>query len=405
MSLLHNPPPTAWVLLSQAALGQDIGQALQARGWAVTRVYRGLYDVEETLQQGTPPPELLVCGLRFDDGDALRLMRQLSQRPRRPSLYLVTSQPQVVVQAASRLAEACRLRLLGVAPLPVSATMVADRIEAARCEPLPPALPAPQPVLSHPQAQLLLEQGQMLLQLRPTMRLAGRAITGFNALLAARNSDGTLLPAERLRAPLAEARLLDAALLQTSQQALDFLAACDRQRPGLRLGLELPLALLADPAFCHELQQRLAHAGVAPDRITIQTTDLDAASADAAAVLEQTGRIRMLGLRLGITWFGGPRLSAQQLMHLPMSQLTIASAPVEAAEQDRCARALLAAWALFGRALDLPIVAAGVTTPGQLAVASDVGCTHAEGPLLHEPMVANDALRWLARWPDFVWRP
>ncbi|HST64495.1 MAG TPA: EAL domain-containing protein, partial [Mycobacteriales bacterium] len=63
------------------------------------------------------------------------------------------------------------------------------------------------------------------------------------------------------------------------------------------------------------------------------------------------------------------------------------------------ARAIVRHTVLMAHALQMQVVAKGVETADTLALVDQLGCDHAQGFLLAEPMAADALTRWLAGRP------
>ena len=396
--------PLAWVAAADATLARGLARELMRRGWRVglvttraTQLLRGLKaDVLDAAL-----PQLLVCGLRFEDGDAFQLIRELGERAQSPALMLVSHQQRAVIRAALSLAEKHGLRVAGVSELPSEIGDIVDQSEKglrAFGNPLPPPR-KPLPPLTGEELQALLDNRRILPFFQPKMRMDTREVVGFEALMRAIDAEGRLVTPDRLIEPLVQHGLLGPATLQLTQQTVDFVAACLRQGMGISASINVSLSLMSDPVFCPALLSLVEASGVDPSWITLEITETEAMS-DLATVIEQTGRIRMFGFNLSIDDFGTAYSSFFHLSQIPFSELKIERAFVQDIHQDATKRAIVGACAHLGRSLGLHVVAEGVETADELRSIGDAGCSEAQGFLIARPMPAEQALGWLADLHD-----
>jgi EAL domain-containing protein (putative c-di-GMP-specific phosphodiesterase class I) len=341
-------------------------------------------------------PQLLVSGVRFDDGDAFQLISHLADMPDAPALALVSHQQRAVIRAALALASTRHVRMAGVSELPDRVEQIIQRTEDAMRalgNPLPPprlALPA----LNHLELQGLLDHSSIVPFFQPKMRMDTHEVVGFEALMRALDEEGRLITPDRLIAPLLTHGLLGPATLRIAQQTVDFVGGCLRQGMGISASINVSLSLMSDPSFCSALLNLVESSGVDPSWITLEITETEAMS-DLATVIEQTGRIRMLGFNLSIDDFGTAYSSFFQLSQIPFSELKIERAFVQNIHLDATKRAIVGACALLGREMGMQVVAEGVETAQELQGIETAGCSAAQGFLIARPMPGAHATLWL----------
>lgn len=385
---------TAWVVIADAVQADFIAHALSATGWAVPQVVHGVDQARALLALELPMPDVVVMGLRFDDGDGLRLIRDLGVLPGAPAIFVASRQQRAVLRAAHSLAEVCGLNFAGACEHPGDATAVATLLsayEVPSARALPPEMPAP---LYREQVCALMARDQLFPWLQPKVRLDTREIVGVEALMRGFEDSGALVTPDRLVPVLARYGLLEEATLRVARQTTDFVIRCLEEGMAISASINLSMTSLAKPDFCHKLEAVVLGAGLDPSWITFEITETDAMS-DVVQVVENTARIRMLGFNLAIDDFGTAYSSLEQLARIPFSELKIERAFVTGALRDPGKRASLSACAMLGRSLGLQVVAEGVETPEDLACIRQAGCTHLQGFLVARPMPIGQALQWL----------
>jgi EAL domain-containing protein (putative c-di-GMP-specific phosphodiesterase class I) len=393
------PAPVAWVAVADAPLARALAAGLGQRGWRVGLVTTQVGQVFRALRGGLGvrhEPQLLVSGLRFTDGDAFQLIRTLSEQAQAPALALVSRQQRAVIRAAQALATTHGVRLAGVSELPGDVPHILQRTEEAMQAlgtPLPPKRTA-LPPLDRAQLQALLDSGNVLPFFQPKMRLDTHEVVGFEALMRAMDEQGRLITPDRLIGPLVQHGLLGQATLRVAHQTVEFVGACLIQGLGISASINVSLSLMSDSQFCSALLSLVEASGVDPSWITLEITETEA-MADLATVIEQTGRIRMLGFNLSIDDFGTAYSSFFQLSQIPFSELKIERAFVENIHLDPTKRAIVGACAHLGRELGLQVVAEGVETPEELSGVKAAGCSAAQGFLIARPMPPTQAAAWL----------
>jgi EAL domain-containing protein (putative c-di-GMP-specific phosphodiesterase class I) len=394
--------PTAWIAVSDAAMVRAIARELMHQGWRIGLATTRLAQVHRAFADGAVAgPQLLISGIRFVDGDAFDLIRELHHCATPPGLLLVSHQQRAVIRSALALAGQLGLRGIDCCELPSPVTGIVQQalevLASAASASQRPARRSQAP-LDRAALQTLLDQRRIVPYFQPKMSVTTGEILGFEALMRADDTRHGFITPDRLIAPLLEHGLLAAATLQMAKQTLDMVADCLRQGWPISSSLNVSLSLMSDKAFCNGLLSLVNASGVDPSWITLEITETEAMS-DLATVIEQTGRIRMFGFNLSIDDFGTAYSSFFQLSQIPFSELKIERAFVSGMDTDPTRRAIVTACSELGKGLGLHVVAEGVETAGELACLRDTGCELVQGYLISRPMSGAAAKQWLAEQP------
>jgi EAL domain-containing protein (putative c-di-GMP-specific phosphodiesterase class I) len=163
-------------------------------------------------------------------------------------------------------------------------------------------------------------------------------------------------------------------------------------------GIELDLAVNVSPSqlaafdYCDDIADVLDRSGLPPTTLTLEITESQPI-ADLAAVVECLLHVRELGVGVSIDDFGAGHSSLEQFRRLPATELKLDQSIIQGSVDHAATR--------LSDALDeahqrgLRIVAEGVETHEQLALAERLGCHRAQGYLIGTPMSADDFVRWL----------
>lgn len=387
-------PGRAWLLSNDTAHVAQLESELGAEGWRVDLRLRSLQHLLLHLHCEAAPPDVLVCGLHFDDGDAFGLMRLLMHDPRAPALFLVLQQQQqVVLKSVLAMAGACNLKVAGCAERPLAAGQIAQALRSYRVA-VPARAPAAAPDLSAEALRSMLKNDRLQAWLQPQLRVDSREVMGVEAHLHGVAEDGTPVPPARLLPALKRHGLLEAATLALVRQTCGFLADCVQEGMPLSGSIKASMHSLSDPDFCVKLQRIVQDSRVDPAWITIEISESDAA-ADLPTVIENTARCRLLGFNLCIADFGTAYSSLTQLAQLPLSELKFDRSLVTNIDADATRRTIVASCAGLARGLGLRVVADGVETAAELRALQAAGCTEVQGSLLTPPMSMDAMRQWL----------
>ncbi len=389
---------TAWIVLDRESQRCELARALQETGWNVGALLDGVQATRALLATHPPIPNLIVCGLRFHDGDGMQLIRPLASLPRTPSLFLVSHQKQAVIRAAMGLAEALGINVIGFAERPADVNAI-RRLLAPFRHPIASAAHAPLAApLSGAELSALLKAAAVQAMFQPKIRIASGEVCGFEALMRLQAADGSLINPDRFISALALNGFLEEATFEMMTQAVEFVRKCRREFLSVTAAINVSIESMSDAHFCRELEAIVRRAQIDPNWMTLEITETDAV-ADLAAVIENTARARMSGFNLAIDDFGTSYSSLFQLSHIPFTELKIERQFVHGADSNADHRAIVTTCAQLGASFNLRVVAEGVETEAELKAVQRAGCTEAQGFLIAPAMAIEETVTWMRGLP------
>jgi diguanylate cyclase len=160
----------------------------------------------------------------------------------------------------------------------------------------------------------------------------------------------------------------------------------------LRLSINVTAADVAQPRFAESIARKVAKAGFAPQRLTLEITEQSL----LAELPLSAGRLRLLtdlGIRIALDDFGAGFCNFRYLKHLPLHYLKLDRSMVEGIDEDPRDLAVLRGILAMAQALELEVVAEGVERPAQLEAVVREGCAGWQGFLGAEPMTAGEFAR------------
>ncbi len=233
-------------------------------------------------------------------------------------------------------------------------------------------------------------RNELLVHYQPQVDLAGRSLTGVEALVRWQHPERGLVPPGEF-IPLAEEMGIIGeigawVLAQSCRQVAAW------QADGLlvpRVAVNLSALQLEHADLAATVRAALDAAAIGPERLELEVTEstIMHQSAAAGAVL---GDLRALGVELALDDFGTGYSSLSQLRHLPLRRLKIDISFVRDIGRDPAAEAIIRAIIAMAVSLGLQTVAEGVEREDQAAFLRDAGCDIGQGYLFGRPVPADD---------------
>lgn len=164
---------------------------------------------------------------------------------------------------------------------------------------------------------------------------------------------------------------------------------------GLRLSLNITPSDLAAADFAGEFCAAVRASGFPAERLTLEVTeqallgDIDHAAAALAVLAEK-------GMRIALDDFGAGFCNFRYLKRLPLHYLKLDRSMIDGVADDARDLAVLRGIVAMARALDLAVIAEGVESEAQRAVAAREGCAFYQGFLRAQPMRRADFLAFAA---------
>ena len=230
--------------------------------------------------------------------------------------------------------------------------------------------------------------GQIRPYFQPIVDGVTAAVVGFEALARWQHpARGLLGPADFIE--LAEETGLIVPLgAEILAQACAQAVRWQRDRPGLRVSVNVAGAQLADPSFVSTVSAVLAGTGLGADRLSLEITETTL-MADTDAAAETLRAIAALGVHLALDDFGTGYSSLTYLRRFPVEALKIDRSFVAGIGHDREDEAIVGMILNLSQALGLRVVAEGVETAEQFDQLRRWGCPLMQGFHFGRPMPAG----------------
>jgi diguanylate cyclase (GGDEF)-like protein len=240
---------------------------------------------------------------------------------------------------------------------------------------------------------------QLLLHYQPVVHLPTGEVEGVEALIRWQHPDGGMVPPGDFIPVAEQYELIDPLTRWVLGAATRQAAEWGRAGVPLVVGVNVSATTLASGTLVDDVAEALASSGLPPEQLIVELTETSVAE-DPERAAAQFAALRISGVEVSIDDFGTGFSSLGQLVNIPAGVLKIDRSLVAGAagRRSQSAAAIAAVVGLAG-ACGMRSLAEGVETAEQLALATELGCTFAQGYHIARPMPADELLGWLKMRP------
>ena len=243
---------------------------------------------------------------------------------------------------------------------------------------------------------LALERGEFELHYQPKLRLAGGAVSGFEALLRWRHPErGLVSPLEFISILEDTGMILQVGewvIAEVCRQLGEWSAVFERVPP---VAINLSARQLTHAGLSDTVRAIVAQAGIDPRLLEFELTESMLMTDPEAAVAILTS-LKAQGMRLSVDDFGTGYSSLAYLKRFPLDALKIDRTFVRDLPADSDDAAITKAVISLAHSLNLKVVAEGVETVGHVRALEAYQCDEIQGYYVSKPLPAPAAAALLA---------
>jgi diguanylate cyclase (GGDEF)-like protein len=238
---------------------------------------------------------------------------------------------------------------------------------------------------------------QLVLHYQPILHLPTGEVDGVEALVRWQHPKRGLIPPDAFIPVAEQYDLIDPLTRWVLGTATAQGAEWDRIGMPLVVGVNVSATTVATGTLLDDVAAALAASGLPPERLVVELTESTVAE-DPERAAAQFAALRIRGVEVSIDDFGTGFSSLGQLVNIPAGVLKIdRSLVIGAADGRSQSAAAIAAVVALARACGMRSLAEGVETAEQLAMATELGCTFAQGYHIARPMPADELAEWVAQ--------
>ena len=373
-----------------------IARLLENLGFTALSPYSSGAAALSALDAASGRPDLILLDLNMPEMDGIEFVRHLVERGYEGSLVLISGEDERMLQAASKLVQAHKIRMLGHLQKPVSPAALA----ALLAQWTPPAIGRLRTAKAEYDVEAVraaIANGELVNYYQPKVAVADSRVVGVETLVRWRHPvDGMVFPDQFIG--VAEAGgLIDELTRVVLSAALAQSRAWRDAGLDLRVAVNVSMDNLSGLGFADFVAAAAASAGVPAAEIVLEVTE-SRLMADLRAPLEILTRLRLKRVRLSIDDFGTGHSSLAQLRDIPFDELKIDRSFVHGAHGDPTLRAILESNLNLARQLGMETVAEGVEDQADWDFLRGTQCDLAQGYFIARPMPAADLPGWIESW-------
>lgn len=151
------------------------------------------------------------------------------------------------------------------------------------------------------------------------------------------------------------------------------------------------------------IAKAVADSGIAPRRIVAVISQATTLSANAD-VENRLRRLRAIGIRISLDDIGAILCDFERLRRFPVDLVRIPEGHIARLGQSEADNVAVTALASIGRAMNLLVVAEGVSDRRQMMLARTAGCDRFSGPLFAEAADVSGINEWIAAQSPARWQ-
>lgn len=370
---------------------------LQQLGATDVQTFESAADALAALAGAADPFDVAICDLNLADIDGVQMLRQLARLRFTGGVLLVTGEDERILRSVAKLARAYGLNVLGALRKPLTAERLRRALATAGAAANEASAAPARSRYRADELAAAIDGGRLVNHYQPQVALATGALIGFEALVRWQHPRDGLLSPDRFIGIAESDALIDRLTDDVLARALAHAREWERQRPGLRLSVNVSARNLAAPDFPERVAQAVAAAAWRPNRLVLEITESETTQ-EATPLLASAARLRLQGIGLAIDDFGTGFSSLAKLRDLPFDELKLDRGFVRGIARDPALQAIAHASLRMARQLRIRTVAEGIEDDRDWIFLRGMGCDLGQGYLVARPLPADDVPAWIRAW-------
>lgn len=337
--------------------------------------------------------DLLICDLNMPGMDGVQLMNRIASLDRRPAIILLSGEDPRILDSSRQFAEAKRLTVIGVLRKPVVRGALIELLSRYRPDLGRNDHERPQADLDADDLMGGLGSGALHLFYQPKIDLRSGVLVGVESLLRWNDPVHGSVSPSRIVSTAERHGLIDELTLAVLARSARDRSSAIAQGLATNFAINLSLRNLKEADIVERMHGTVTDARSEPSDFTLEITETHLVD-DIAGVLEALIRLRLLGFKIALDDYGTGASTMQMLSRFPSTELKIDRSFVAAAPLSTQGRAFLQSAIELGLQMGQSVVAEGIETENERALAFELGCQVGQGYLFAKPLPLEALLAW-----------
>jgi len=343
-------------------------------------------DVTELLEGTMPEADLVVVDLMMPKVDGIEVLRALANRKSEAQVILMSGIAKRVLEMAEKTARSLGLRVVGSLQKPFRLAELWSLLEGVAEPENTNAQASVQPLIADEELHAAIEREEFQLYYQPQIRLANRAVIGFEGLVRWNNPVRGMVPPNLFIDRCESLGLIEQLTWIVVKHGFRDLEALNNAVGSeVTLSLNMSVHSLQNLSFPDQLHSLAELNEVAPEKVVIEITESGVVS-EVVNSLDVLTRLRMKGFLLSIDDFGTGYSMMEQLQNVPATELKIDQVFVAKMAKESSSRIMVEKIIELGHQLEMQVVGEGVETQEQMTFLKDRRCDIGQGYLFCRPV-------------------
>ena len=240
-----------------------------------------------------------------------------------------------------------------------------------------------------------LERNEFELFYQPQVSLSTGRIVGTEALIRWRHPERGLLSPVHFIEITEETGLIVPIGTWVLQEA------CRQHMAWIKNGME-PMCISVNisamqfyqTGFCRTVRSIISESGIAPNNLELELTE-SLFMHDVGTVLKTLNELHKFGVRLAIDDFGTGYSNLSYLKRFPVDRLKVDQSFIRNIDREPVNVEIVRAISALGKSMSLELIAEGVETDSEMALAQSSGCDFVQGYRFSKPLPAAELESWV----------
>ncbi|MCG9711459.1 EAL domain-containing response regulator [Shewanella insulae] len=349
-----------------------------------------------TLSKYKDDYQIVVVDLHMPEVDGIEFLMRLSKMDFKGGIIIASAMESRIVEAASQLVEASKLRLLGALMKPVTTEQLRVCVERYRLMAFQGNGVSQKGQMSIDEIRRAINSNKVIPYYQAQVDIASGQIKGFEVLC--RLQQGTRLqlitPDKFIEVAESNNALnsLTTKLLNSAIPEWALISQFDSCQQ-CRLSINLTPKQLNQSGWHTRLMQYCEQNLLSPSRLTVEITENQVL--DKQRQHSSISQLRMNRIGVAIDDFGTGYTNLSQLCTLPISELKLDRSLVHGIHKDPVSQTILRSMQAIGSKLGIHLVAEGVEDIHDLNYLEQIEDISLQGYLICRPKPYSELVRWL----------